>query len=509
MKMKGKVYLVGAGPGDPSLITVKGKKLLRTADVVVVDALVDPTLFKSIHARIIFVGKRGPGAPMGAYKNFPQSKINEMLVKFGQAGYTVVRLKGGDPFVFGRGSEEIEALKNAGLAFEVVPGVSSATGVPALAGIPVTDRRWSSQVTFVTGQEGRGEEATAPKTDWAHLPQHGTLVVFMGVNRWTDIQKKLLRAGWPAEKLVTAIQSGTTPDQKIIDTTLGRSNLLFKWHGLTSPALIIIGDVVRFRNKFIQKSNKKNLSGRIVVATRSEDRNAEFISLLQKQGAFVVSCPLIQVKPLDRSLVRTTLSRMKNRRGSYDWLIFLSSNGVDTFSKLISPNSSLFKKTPVLAIGPKTAERAKQLGWKIKKIAHTYNSVGVVNSLGAVQDKKIIIPRAQKGPRDIVDLLKDKGALVDVIETYKTQFVKPKPAIKKMLLNGADAVSFTSSSTVLSFVRSFTSKEREKIFRNSISLSIGPMTTRTLRKNRFKNIVEAHPSTIEGMIKALKKKLAG
>ena len=268
--MTGKVFLVGAGPGDTGLITVRGRDCIETADVLVVDALVNPSLFTGAKARVHYVGKRGPGAPHGSSARLSQKAIHTLLIREARKGRRVVRLKGGDPIVFGRGSEEMEALRAAHVSYEVVPGIPSPIAVPAFAGIPITDRRWSSQVTFLTGQEGPNRHSDYKRVDWKSLPIGGTLVILMGVSRWPIIQKRLLALGWPPSMAIAAIESGTTKAQRVIQAYLGKSVRIFKKRKLVAPAIIVVGQVAGLSGALSWVEKEKPLLGRKVVVTRAE-----------------------------------------------------------------------------------------------------------------------------------------------------------------------------------------------------------------------------------------------
>jgi uroporphyrinogen III methyltransferase/synthase len=284
------VHIVGAGPGDPGLITRRGLELINTADVIVLDALVNPALLRgNPTAEIIYVGKRGPGARCGAMLTMPQPQINRLLIKLAKKGRRVVRLKGGDPFVFGRGGEEMEALRDAGLGYEIVPGVSSAIAAPAYAGIPVSDRRWASHVTFLTGHEGRVPD---------YAPRE-TLVVLMGVAAWPRLALNLAAEGWPARTTVAAVESGTTREQRVLMTTLKESTDFFKKKKLEAPTIVVVGDVARHGKTSAWLSRVKPLLGRTVVVTRAEGQNDSFAALLRDKGADVIECPAIDIQPLE------------------------------------------------------------------------------------------------------------------------------------------------------------------------------------------------------------------
>lgn len=488
---------MGAGPGDPGLITLKGQGLLKHADVVVVDALVNPVLLRRLKARIIYVGKRGPGAPHGPELSFPQEKINQLLVRLGRQGKQVVRLKGGDPFVFGRGSEELEALRAAHVKFEVVPGISSAIAAPAAAGIPVTDRRWASQVTFVTGHgqaKTRGSDAVAPPVNWKKFPPQGTLVILMGVASWKNIRRGLLAAGFPSSRSVAAIESGTTPAQRVIQTSLGESGEVFHQRGLVSPAVIVVGDVVRLAQRFSWMGQDKPLFGKRVAVTRPLDQSGELVMLLERQGAEVLVTPAIQIRPLPVKIL------LKSH--SYDGIIFLSANAVLTFTKGLTKKHGV-KKCPAICIGSHTHQIAKEHHWRVMKTPDQFSSAGLLRLLGRVKGKRFLVPRTQKAPPGLVANIRKRGATIEEVVTYETLPLALSPAMRRALLEGVDAITFTSASTVRNFLNGFTSLERKKIFKRATAISMGAQTTAALRSSGVKKIKEAKNATLLDLMKAI------
>lgn len=489
MKKFGKVYLVGAGPGDAGLLTVLGAKLLKRAQVVVVDALVNPALLRSTKAKIIFAGKRGPGAPAGSSADYSQIRINKLLVRLGRQGLCVVRLKGGDPFLFGRGSEELEALRKAKIPYEVVPGVTSALAVPAYAGIPVTDRRWASQVTIVTGYSQSG-------IDWKRISPKGTLIILMGVSRWPDLRKKLLSSGWDAKKPVAAIESGTTAKQRVILTTLGASADEFARKKLVAPSIVVVGEVASLHQALAWVGSERPLLGRRVVITRQWDQARDFMAQLEEKGAEVYVNPAIRLEAVtSRQPVPSPVR--------FDWVILLSRNAVDYFAARLGKNVRAMKKARIVAIGPRTAEAVRAHGWKVARLAADFNTFGVRRVLGDVKGKSILIPRVQDAPPTLSQMLKKDGARVTEIETYLSRPIPPTAAMRKTLLEGVDAITFTSGSTARYFFKYFNARERAALFKKASAFSIGPMTTAALRALGVSNVIESGVSTTEGMIDSL------
>ncbi len=363
--MKGKVILVGAGPGDPGLLTVRGQQLLARADVVVTDALVNPRLWEGLRARIIDVGKRGPGAPHGAHQRESQSTINQMLVRLAKQGNNVVRLKGGDPFVFGRGSEELEALHRAKIPFEIVPGVSSAYAVPAYAGIPITDRRFASHVTILTGHE-KDEKKSVWSIDWNRLSPDGTLVIFMGVSRWPAIQAELLKLTWPASHPVAAIEWGTTVWQRVIYSRLDTAAADFKKQHLHAPAIIVVGRVAKLGRSLEWFRRNLPLLGSRVVVMRPEGQASELIQAMENKGAQVPARPGHSAHSFAGEKAPSCFNvASKNSEAdqmSFDFLIFLSVNAVRCFEEVAPSLTFQWRHAAVAAIGDQTARVAREFG---------------------------------------------------------------------------------------------------------------------------------------------------
>lgn len=507
-KKSGKVFLVGAGPGDPGLITVKGLDVLRAAGAVVYDALVNPFLLGMSQApQKIDAGKRH------GEKSLPQEAINALLVRLAREGKKVVRLKGGDPFVFGRGGEEIEALRKARIAYEIVPGVSAGHAVPAYAGIPVTDRRWASQVTFVTGHEDPSKPQTS--LNWKALAGNtGTLVFFMGVGNLDRVCERLIREGCSPQKPAAVIEWGTLPGQKTVEGNV--SNLAGKVRKakLQTPALTVIGDVVRFRRKFDWfrpgKSEAK-LSGRTVVVTRPKAQASSLKEMLLGQGAEVLEFPSIGVlppkswKPLDDAV------RYLRR---FDWLVFTSVNGVRAFIERLEKSGNDMRALAhlkIAAIGETTAETLRRAGLKADFVPKKFTSENLVKELAArfpVKGMRFLLPRTDIAPEKMCGDLRSRGARITQVMAYRT--VKGAEGRHKKALQRAlrskkmDFVTFTSASTVTNFFESLSKAERRQLKRAGAKMvSIGPVTSETLQRYGFKPYREAKRHTVEGLLEAL------
>lgn len=501
---RGKVYLVGAGPGDPSLITRRGWDLIEQADVLVVDDLVHP-YFSHLNprAKIIYVGKRGPASPRGRIQIYPQGKINRILIQLARRGQRVVRLKGGDPLVFGRGGEEMESLRAARIPYEIVPGVSSVVAAPAYAGIPLSDRRWASTVTLMTGQESRTEESVS-RVDWNHIPRNGTLVVLMGVQKWAQIRKNLLSYGWRSDTPVAVVESATGPTQREFQSDLNSSLSLFRREQIVSPAVIVVGTVAKLHRRLAWLRKEKPLLGQIVVVTRAEAQTKSFSSKLEDLGAVVVPCPAIAIHPLALdTVVKNKIAQWKSGRLHYDWILFLSENAVASFSEAVGALPRRLTSR-IAVVGPRTAAAAKKRGWPVHTIARQFNAANLIKNLGSISGKKILLPRVQMAPDSLEFEIRNKGAFLDVVSIYQNRPAPPPSSpMRSFILGHANAVTFTSASTAEAFRGFWTTPEFKRLFKKAKAVSIGPQTTRALQKAGLKKIWETRVSTTDGLIQTL------
>ncbi len=496
---KGKVILVGGGPGDPGLLTLKGREALERADTVVYDWLVNATLLKlAPKAEKIFVGKKG-----GAHSK-EQSQINPLLLQLARRGKFVVRLKGGDPFIFGRGGEEASFLAKKKIPFEVVPGVSAGTGVPAYAGIPVTDRRFASQVTFVTGHE----DPTKPESevDWKRLASlKGTLVSFMGVKNLSRIVKALIAGGKSARTPAAVVEWGTLPAQRTVVGTLKDIVKKTQKAKLESPALAIIGEVVKLRRK-LAWFEKRPLWGKTVLVTRARSQASELVRKLSERGAQIVEYPTIEIlPPSDWRPIEKAVKRLSR----FDWVIFTSANGVQFFFERmehLKKDARIFGGLKVAAIGEATAQALREKGIQADLVPRDFTTLDLFKSLknaGQIRGRKFLLARADIAPPELKNLLEKEGGHVLEIEAYRTQPVQErKKEILEWLRKGRiDYVTFTSSSTVRNFFASLPLKFRKKSKADLIS--IGPVTSRTLREYGLKPAREARVHTISGLVDAV------
>lgn len=495
---KGKVYIIGAGPGDAELMTLKGIDCLREADVVIYDYLVSKDLLKFARSdvRFIYAGKQG-----GAH-TLSQWQINDLLVKEAKAGNVVARLKGGDPFIFGRGGEEAEKLAANKISFEIIPGVTSAIAVPAYAGIPLTHRGLTSTVAFVTGHE----DPTKGKSDidWQALARIGTLVFLMGVKNIEKIVRELKDNGRPSKTPAALIRWGTTPQQEILEGTLANIVKLVKERKFAPPAILVVGEVVALRDT-LQWFDTKPLFGKGVMITRPEKQADDLAKLLIKEGANPIHFPTIKIVP--PSSWRELDAAIKNLL-DYDWLIFTSANGVAYFfERLFAKKKDIrdLKGIRICCIGPATARQVENRGIKVDLVPQKFISEGILKSFArtSLKGKKILLARAADARDVLPEGLKKLGAQVDVVTAYETigSGKKKKEMEELFKENKIDVITFTSSSTVNNFI---------KIMGNDFKLpkgvkiaSIGPVTAATAREAGLAVDIHQEEYTIEGLVGSL------
>jgi uroporphyrinogen III methyltransferase/synthase len=500
---KGKVYLVGAGPGDPGLLTIKAKACLEKADVVIYDYLANEAFLDHADEKteLIYVGKKGGDHTLS------QEEINRLIVDKAQQGLTVVRLKGGDPFIFGRGGEEAEELVRAGVPFEIVPGITSAIAVPAYAGIPLTHREYTSTVAFITGHEDPTKEKS--NIAWDKLATSvGTLVFLMGVGNLQQIAESLTKHGRSPDTPVALIHRGTVPEQKTVVGTLQDIAERAQREGLKPPAIIVVGEIVNLRGQLNWFENKP-LFGKRIVVTRAREQASGFLARLTGLGAACIEFPTIQVVPprswdaLDRAMMR--LER-------YQWLLFTSVNGVKYFFERLEHlglDIRELKDMKVGAIGPKTAEAVYKKGIRPDLVPDEYRAEAVVDAFRKwnVKGIKILLPRAARA-RDVLPMgLVKMGAVVDEIPAYET--VQPdhdKGRVKGMLEKGEiDMVTFTSSSTVTNFVEMFREEGQHlKTWMAKVGVAcMGPITARTAEEQGLSVSLIPKEYTIEALTNAI------
>jgi uroporphyrinogen III methyltransferase/synthase len=495
--MTGTVYLVGAGPGDPGLLTLRAAELLARADVLVYDALVSPAIVeRAARAERVYVGKRG-----GEHTR-TQDEINRLLVELAGRFRTVVRLKGGDPFVFGRGGEEALVLRQAGVPFEVVPGISSGVAGPAYAGIPVTHRGVAASVALVTGHEDPTKDDT--HLDWAHLARGvGTLVFYMGVGKMADNFRRLIEGGRSPDTPAAAVEWGTYPRQRTVAGTLATLPALVREAGIGAPSVVVVGEVVALREQ-LAWYDRRPLSGRRIVVTRARAQASGFAAELEALGAEVIQFPTIRIEAApDADALRAAASRV----GGFDWVVFTSTNGVEHFwSALMEAglDSRALAGVRVCALGPATAAELAARGIRADLVPDEYVAEATVEALAAAAELKgarILLPRAEIARAVLPDSLRERGAEVVEVAAYRTvQDGAGADEVRRRIAAGeVDLVTFTASSTV----RSFADLVGTDTGGASIA-SIGPITSGTLRELGMRVDVEAAEYTIPGLLAAIR-----
>ncbi|HEX8360208.1 MAG TPA: uroporphyrinogen-III C-methyltransferase [Longimicrobium sp.] len=495
--MTGTVYLVGAGPGDPGLLTLRAAELLARADVLVYDALVSPAIVeRAARAERVYVGKRG-----GEHTR-TQDEINRLLVELAGRFHTVVRLKGGDPFVFGRGGEEALVLREAGVPFEVVPGITSGVAGPAYAGIPVTQRGVTSSVALVTGHEDPTKDDT--DLDWAHLARGvGTLVFYMGVGKMADNFRRLMEGGRSPDTPAAAVESGTYPRQRTVAGTLATLPALVREAGIGAPSVVVVGEVVALREQ-LAWYDRRPLSGRRIVVTRARAQASGFAAELEALGAEVIQFPTIRIEAApDAGALRDAAAGV----GGFDWVVFTSTNGVEHFWSALAGaglDARALAGVRVCALGPATAAELAARGIRADLVPDEYVAEATVEALAAAADlhgARILLPRAEVARAVLPDSLRERGAEVVEVAAYRTvQDGAGADEVRRRIAAGeVDLVTFTASSTV----RSFAELVGTDTGGASVA-SIGPITSGTLRELGMRVDVEAKEYTIPGLLAAIR-----
>lgn len=501
MTKAGIVYLVGAGPGDPGLITVKGLECIRRAEVLVYDRLAGKRLlsFAPRGCEMIYVGK------LPDRHTLRQEEINRLLVDKALEGKVVTRLKGGDPYVYGRGGEEAELLVEYGLPFEVVPGITSAIAVPAYAGIPVTHRDFTSSFAVITGHEdpNKNESSIA----WDKIATGiGTLVFLMGVSNLPFIVRQLTENGRAPDTPVALIRWGTRPEQSTLTGTLANIVQKVADAGFTSPAIIIVGDVVRLRDT-LSWFEKKPFFGKRVVVTRSREQASELSRRIEDLGGEAWEFPVIEIaEPEDFGPMDEAIGRIE----SYHWMIFTSVNGVDSFFRRMRHHGRDIrdlKGARICAIGPKTRERLEELCLQVEYVPAEYRAEAVLAGLEGklVPGERVLLPRADIARTILPETLALMGAIVDNVVAYSTIRGDGESALlREMLEEGMiHYVTFTSSSTVRNFVELLGADRIQKLLENVRLVSIGPITSEAARDLGLTIDMEASEYTIDGLVDVL------
>jgi uroporphyrinogen III methyltransferase/synthase len=508
----GIVYLVGAGPGDPGLMTARSLALIGSADAIYYDRLIPPGALDGARedAELVYVGK-APGVP-----SVPQEEIGERLIEAARSGQSVVRLKGGDPFVFGRGGEEGEALREAGIEFELVPGITAGVAASAYAGIPVTHRDDASAVAFVTGHEDPEKEESA--LDWEALARFpGTLVFYMGVKRLGDNAAALIAAGRDADEPAAAVERGTMEGQRTVVATLGTLAETVEREQVKAPALIVVGPVVA-RRESLAWLERRPLHGRRVVVTRARAQASGLAGTLRNLGAEVVELPAIRIEPtIEGEEVRGAVEQI----GEYTLIVLTSPNGVRLLFEAMR-NAGLDARalgspkrqqvggvesgaaensgTTVAAIGPGTARALARCGITADIVPERFVAESLVEALTEVDvaGKRILVARAAEARDVIPERLESRGAEVDVVALYETVCEEPDAEAVEAA-QAADYVTFTSSSTVRNLIEAL----GDRFPRDARIVSIGPVTSEAVADADLEVDIEAERHDIDGLVTAL------
>lgn len=485
-----KVYLVGAGPGDPGLITIKGRDALQRADCVLYDHLANERLLEYAppQAERIYVGKKR------AKHEMSQEEISALMVDRARRGRTVVRLKGGDPFIFGRGGEEIEALAAANIPFEIVPGVTTPLGLAAYTGVPLTHRDHTSAVTFVTGHR-------VEAIDWAKVGASETVVLFMGLVNFAAIAEQMIEHGRSPETPAMAVRWATRPDQETLVGTLATLPELIRQKRLRPPATIVIGEVVKLRDRF-NWFEKLPLFGKKIVVTRDRRQAAELASPLSELGAEAILLPAIEIREAEDS---EPIDQAVARLRTYDWLIFTSVNGVRYFMEHLDRSARdlrALSSLKICAIGPATRAAVEALHLKVDLMPQEYVAESLVAAFTEehLNGRRILLPRAAVA-RDVVPKeLTRRGASVEVVEAYRS--VAPAGLAEhaaEVSARKPDWITFGSSSAVKNLLNA----AGPAAIGNAKIASIGPVTSATIRENGLEVDAEAKQYTMDGLIAAL------
>ncbi len=499
-EQNGKVVLVGAGPGHPGLMTIDGLDAIRRADVIVYDHLANPALLaENPDAEKIYVGKQA-----GAH-TLNQDEINALLTDNARAGKTVVRLKGGDPYVFGRGGEEALALKTADVPFQIIPGITAGVAALAYAGIPATHRGLATAVTFITGHEDPAKPDS--QLNWQAIANlHGTLVFYMGVRNLSKIVDQLFKYGKSVDTPAALVRHGTTPQQQTVTGTLENISERARAAKLSPPALIVVGEVVRLRDRLAWFENK-SLFGKRIVVTRSRAQTSEFADRLLELGAEVLMVPTIKIvppenwRPVDEAI---------NRIDRYDYLIFTSVNGVSSFFERLNHqnlDARALANATVWAIGPATAQRLKEFGITADVQPEKFVAESILDMFKQynVRNKRILLPRADIARPTLREGLEEMGDQVDEVTVYKTVVDENQPpeTIERIRRGDFDLVTFTSSSTVHNFASMIGKEQLLKSISTARIACIGPITRSTAESFGMSVSIQPENYTIPDFVDAI------
>lgn len=506
-KNRGKAYLVGAGPGDPGLITVRGLEILKKAEVVIYDYLAGEKLLKHVpaDAEFIYAGKQG-----GIKHTHTQDEINQLLVDRVRSGKKVVRLKGGDPFIFGRGGEELEELVKAGLSFEAVPGVTSASAAATFAGVPITHRRFTSSVAFITGHEDPNKENS--NIAWDKISTGvGTLVFYMGIKNLESIAENLMKNGRDPKTPVAVVRWASRPNQKSVVGTLDNIAEIVREKGIKPPALTIVGDVVNLRDT-INWYEVRPLFGKRIIVTRTREQASELVSLLEENGANCLEFPTISICPPDSW---DALDEALQQLGRFQWLVFTSINAIHAFFGRLyekGMDTRALASCKIAAVGKVTDDCLRTYGLISDLLPEDFTGEGLAEAFErqGVAGNEILIPRALKAREVLPERLERAGARVTIVPVYQNK--RPEGIHEKLRAKlenkDADIVTFTSSSTVTNFIHMLGVKDQDELQRimGGIKIAaIGPVTAKTVEANGLKVDIQPETYTIPDLVDAIVK----
>ncbi|HEY3613751.1 MAG TPA: uroporphyrinogen-III C-methyltransferase [Gaiellales bacterium] len=475
------VYLVGAGPGDPGLITVRGLELVRRAEVLVFDRLIGDELLDEAPAGCVLID----ASKRPDHHTMTQDEIDACLVEHGTAGRLVVRLKGGDPFVFGRGGEEALALSGAGVPFEVVPGITSAIAAPAYAGIPVTHRNVSAQLAIVTGHERPGKETS--EIDWDVLARfRGTLVFLMGVGRLGEIAGALIEQGKDPATPAAVVQSGTLPAQHTVTGPLSQIAAIAHEAGIRAPAVTVVGDVAGLRDG-IAWAETRPLHGRTIAVTRARAQSSVLVARLRELGARVVEAPTIRTE---------TIEGPQLRGADYDLVCVTSPNAPRLLLDRLGGDARSLAGVRVAAIGPGTSAALRACGIVADLVSDRFVGEGLVDSLGDVTDTRVLVARAEEARDVLPDGLRAAGATVSVVPLYRTLREAPRDIAAVL---AADVVAFSAASTVRNLAAALAGSDAGAVR----AVSIGPVTSEAIRAHGFELVAEAAQHDLDGLVETI------
>lgn len=502
----GKVFLVGAGPGDPGLITIKGQALLEKADVVIYDYLANKKFlgFAPEGAEFIYVGKKG-----GGVHAHTQAEINQMLLDHALAGKKVVRLKGGDPFIFGRGGEEIEEIVKMGIPFEVVPGVTAASAAATYAGIPITHRKYTATVAFITGHEDPTKKES--NVDWEKLATGvGTLVFYMGIKNISNITEKLINHGRDPQTPTAVIRWASTPEHRTVTGTLATISDIVKKEKIVPPAVIVVGEVVNLRN-IMNWFEKKPLLGKKILVTRTRSQASELVARLEELGADCFEFATIALEPPKSWEIFDQAIEVINQ---YDWLLFTSINAIQFFfSRLfeLGMDARVLNSLKIGVVGSATEQELMKYGLKadlLPKGEFTGKSLAKTLVKQGVQGKKIFLPRAAKANEALPRILTEAGAEVSIAPVYRN--IRPQgreeELRKEFIENNINMITFTSSSTFTNFIYMLNpenDEELNQLLQGVHTASIGPITSETIREKGLSIDVQPEKYTIKALVESI------